>query len=61
MGKASTLTHFPFKPVCEDYSFLYQAVEDFEHDLDSILTDSISTPELGVSLDAADAVPSSAH
>ena len=29
-GKLSTLTHFPFKPGCEDYSFLDQAVENFE-------------------------------
>ena len=28
-GKVSILTHFPLKPVCEDYSILDQAVEDF--------------------------------
>ena len=41
-GNLSTLTHFPLEPKCEDYSFLDQAAEDFEHGLDSILTDSIS-------------------
>ena len=36
-----------------------QAVEDFEHGLDSILTDSVSTPELDEFLDENDAIPSS--
>ena len=44
-GKVSSLTHFPLEPRCEDYSFLDQAVADFEQGLDSILTDSIKTPE----------------
>ena len=30
MGKASSLTHFPLEPGCEEYSFLDQAVADFE-------------------------------
>ena len=29
-GKVSSLTHFPLEPGCEDYSFLDQAVADFE-------------------------------
>ena len=32
---------------------------DFEQGLDSILTDSLETPELDASLDEPDAVPSS--
>ena len=34
-------------------------MEDFEHGLDSILTDSINTPELDASVEEADAIPSS--
>ena len=56
-GKVSSLTHFP--PGCEDYFFLDQAVADFEHGLDSILTDSIEIPELDMSLDDPDAITSS--
>ena len=56
MGKVSTLTHFPLNPGCDNYSFLDQAVADFVHDLDSILTDSINMPELDASLDEADAI-----
>ena len=40
-GKVSSLTHFPLELGCEDYSFLDQAVADFEQVLDSILTDSL--------------------
>ena len=58
-GKVPTLTHFPLKPDCDDYSFLDQAVEHFEHSLDSNLIDSHDTPELGASFDEADAMPSS--
>ena len=43
-GKVSSLTHFPLEQRCKDYSFLEQAVADFEQGLDSILTDSIETP-----------------
>ena len=43
-GKVSSLTHFPLEPGCEDYSFLDQAVADFEQGWDSILIDSIKTP-----------------
>ena len=57
MGK-STLTHFPLEPMCEDYSFLDLGVEDFEHGLDSILTNYINTPELGTSFDEGDVMPS---
>ena len=46
-------------PGCEDFSFLDQAKEDFEHGLDSILTISINKPKLDASLDDADAAPSS--
>ena len=42
-----------------DYSFLDQAVADFEQGLDLILTDSLKTPELDTSLDEPDAITSS--
>ena len=58
-GKVSPLTHFPMKPGCEDYAFLYQAVADFEQGLDSILTDSLETLELDSSLDEPDVITSS--
>ena len=58
-GKVSSLTHFPLEPGCEDYSFLDQAVADFEQGLVSILTDSIETPKLEISLDQPDAIASS--
>ena len=34
-------------------------MEDFEHSLNSILTNSVKTPKLGASLDEAYAIPSS--
>ena len=40
-GKVSSLTHLPLELGCEDYSFLKQAVADFEQGLVSILTDSL--------------------
>ena len=58
-SKVSSLTHFPLKPGCEDCSFLDQAVADFEQGLDSILTESIETPELDAYLDEPDAITSS--
>ena len=58
-GDVSSLTHFPLEPGCEDYSFLDQAMADFEQGLDSILTNSLETPELDVFLDKHDAIPSS--
>ena len=58
-GKVSSLTHFLLEPVCEDYSFLDQAMANFEQGLDSILTDSLDTPELNASLNEPDAIPSS--
>ena len=58
-GKVSSLTHFPLEPGCEDYAFLDQAVADFEQGLDSILTDSLETPDLDTSLQESDAVTSS--
>ena len=51
MCKLSTLTHFPLKVGCEDYFFLDQAVPDFKHGLCSILTDSVSVPEVVASID----------
>ena len=48
-GKVSSLTHFSLEPGCEDYAFLDQAVADFKQGLDSILTDSLKTPELDTS------------
>ena len=59
MGKVSAITHFPLKPGCQNYTYLDQAVEDTEHDLDSILTDSADIPEIDASFDEADTVPSS--
>ena len=58
-GKVSSLTHFPLDLGCEDYSFLDQAMADFEQGLDSILTNSLETPELDASLDEPDAISSS--
>ena len=58
-SKVSSLTHFPLEPGCEDYSFLDQAVADFEQGLDSILTDSIETSELETSVGEPDAITSS--
>ena len=58
-GKVSSLTHFPLEPWCEDYAFLDQAVTDFKQGLDSILTDSLETPELNISLEEPDAITSS--
>ena len=55
----SSLTHFPLEPGCEDYAFLDQAVADFKQGLDSILTDSLETPDLDTSLQESDAVTSS--
>ena len=57
-GKVSSLTHFPLEPGCEDYCFLDQAMADFEQGLDSILTNSLETPELETSLDEPDAITS---
>ena len=50
----SALTHFLLKPGCEDYSFLDQTVDDFKNGHDSLLMDSVNTPELDVSFDEAD-------
>ena len=58
-GKVKSVTHFPLELGCENYSFLDQAMADFEHCLDSILTNSLETPDLDASLDEPDAVPSS--
>ena len=58
-GKVSSLSHFPLEPGCEDYSFLDQTMADFEQGLDSILSDSLETPELDMSSDEPDAVTSS--
>ena len=56
-GKVATLINFPLELGHDDYSFLDQVVEDFEHGLDSILTDSINTPEMDASFDEADDIP----
>ena len=57
-GKVSSLTYFPLEPGCEDYAFLDQAVVDFKQGLDSILTDSLETPELDTFLDEPDVITS---
>ena len=59
MGNVSSLTPFSLEAGCEDYSFLDQAVVDFEQDLDSILNDSTETLELDTSFEEADGVHSS--
>ena len=43
MGKVSSLNHFPLELGSEEYSFLDQAVTDFEQGLNSISNDSIET------------------
>ena len=53
------LPTLPWDHGCQDYSFLDQAVADFEQGLDSILTGSIETPELDTSFDEPDAITSS--
>ena len=58
-GKVSTLTHFTLEPVCDDYSFLEQAVKDFEYGLNSILMDAANMPKLEESFDEANAMLSS--
>ena len=58
-GKVSILNPLSPGPGCEDYTFLDQAVADFKQGLDSILTDSLKTLELGTSLDEPYAVTSS--
>ena len=57
MGKATTGTHFQLDPGGEDYFFLDQAVEDFKHSLDHILTDFDDTLDLDAFFDEADVVP----
>ena len=58
-GKVSSLNHFPLEPDYEDYSSLNQAMTDFEQGLDSILTNSLETPELDTSLGEPYAITSS--
>ena len=58
-GKVFSLTHCPLELGCEDYSFLDQAVAEFEQGLDSILANSLETPELDTSLAEPDAITSS--
>ena len=58
-GKVSSLTHFPLKLGCKDYAFSDQAIADFEQGLDSILIDSLETPELDTSLEDPDVITSS--
>ena len=59
MGKVSSLTNFPHEPGCEDYSFLDQAVADFEQGLDFILNDFVETLEIDASFEEPDGVLSS--
>ena len=58
-GKVSSLTCFTLELGCKDYSFLDQAMADFEQGLDSILTDSLETPKLDASFNEPEAIPSS--
>ena len=50
----STLTNFPLNQDVRIFSFLNQAIEDFEHGFNSILMDSCSTA-LDASFDQVDA------
>ena len=59
MSKVSTQTHTPLKPRCGDYSLLGQAMADFEHGLDFIITDSIKSSELDAFFDESDTIPTS--
>ena len=59
MGKVSSLKHFLLEPGCEDYSFLDQALAEFELGSDSILTDSIKTLELEKSFNEPEIITSS--
>ena len=59
MGKVSSLAHFLLKLGCEDYTFFYQAVKEFEHGLNSILMDSVETQEINSFTDEPDAIISS--
>ena len=52
--KVSTLIHFPLEP-----GSFWMSTLKTEQGLDSVLTDSIDTPELDASFDEADAMPSS--
>ena len=49
MGQVSPLAHFLLEPGHETYYFLDQAVEHFEHGLDSILNDAVKTTEVDAS------------
>ena len=46
-GKVPSLTHSPLEWVVRIIFFLDQAMPDFEQGLDSILTNSLRTPEMG--------------
>ena len=56
-GQVSSQTYFMLEPGCEDYSFMYQAVADFEQGCDSILTDSFETPKQDATFEEPDGVP----
>ena len=58
MGDVSSLNHFSLELGSEDYSFLDQRDTDFEQGLDSIITDSIETPELDTSFEEPDVITS---
>ena len=47
------------EPCCEEYTLLDQTVEECEHGLHSILTDSINIPKLGASFEEFNAVVTS--
>ena len=59
MDKVLSLTHLPLELGYEDYSFLDQAIANFQKGFDSILTDSIETLEWDTSLDEPNAITSS--
>ena len=52
-GKVSSLTHFTLELGCENYSFLDQAVADFEQSLDSISPISLRQQNWTVSVGGA--------
>ena len=61
MSNVSTVVHFPLTLGYEEYTFIDQAVKKFEHCLDSIIMDSIKTPDLDASFDKPYATASSLY
>ena len=56
IGKMPTLVNFLHELDCEDFTCLDQVVDNFEYGLDSILMDSVETPELDTYFGEPDAI-----